>query len=112
MGLALVIAPFLLGAVGVTVSRALSAPGASPEHGRFPAPAPQAPATVWAVGDGAIGSDAARAVAAMISDDDPAAFLLPGATTAATARFRSRSSPGGRASPSWESTGGPCAREA
>ncbi|MDX6554572.1 MAG: hypothetical protein QOD86_767 [Miltoncostaeaceae bacterium] len=47
--------------------------------GPTPFTLPERPvATVWAVGDGAIGTDAARAVAATIADGHPDAFLYLG----------------------------------
>jgi Calcineurin-like phosphoesterase len=53
-------------------------PAASGLAGRFPSPPPRRGATVWAVGDGATGSQAARTVADLIAADRPARFLYLG----------------------------------
>lgn len=71
----------LLAAAAVAVGGAqggASAAQAPAGYGRFPDPAATSPATIWAVGDGAIGSDAARAVEGMIAATRPAAFLYLG----------------------------------
>ena len=57
---------------------AASAATAPAGYGRFPDPAPARPATIWAVGDGAGGTAAERAVSAMIAARRPSAFLYLG----------------------------------
>lgn len=49
------------------------------ENPAFPsARDPEAPATIWAVGDGGVGGSTARAIAEMIADDDPERMLYLG----------------------------------
>ena len=62
-------------AAAVLAAAALVAPASA---GAFTGPAGPAPATVWAVGDGAIRTPATRALAAMVAASRPAAFLYLG----------------------------------
>jgi hypothetical protein len=69
---ALVAAGLVVTALAAGASAAPSAPG------RFPSPPAGAPSTIWAVGDGAAGTSAARGVASMVAAAHPAAFLYLG----------------------------------
>ncbi|MEY2534965.1 MAG: hypothetical protein QOF29_2875 [bacterium] len=59
-------------------SRSVPPPRPVPNHAYRSAPDPNAPAVVWAVGDGADGSAVARAVAARIARDRPQRLLYLG----------------------------------
>lgn len=69
-----------IGLVGVSRFGPRAAPAPTPvANGAFrSAPDPEGPAVVWAVGDGADGSDAARAVARRIAADRPDRLLYLG----------------------------------
>jgi len=77
---ALALIALLIAAAGFEYSRSRPAPPPRPVANRafLSAPEPAAPAVVWAVGDGADGSDTARAVVRRIASDRPARVLYLG----------------------------------
>lgn len=66
-------------AAAVAVGFTTGAPSAEPgKRGGFPPPPHGSPAEVWAVGDGADGSDRSKALAGEIESNDPDRFLYLG----------------------------------